>query len=63
MANHHTDRDKAVNMLDSIRENFGTTDYDMLNHIMYNYLSGTQAKEALEDIIKEFGIPYKAPKF
>lgn len=41
-------RNKAVDLLDNLRES-GVDDTTLLNYIIYNWMSGEDATECLED--------------
>lgn len=57
-----TDRLRAANMLETFREDHGILDRDILEHIIFNYLSGTQAKDALKSVAEELEIDYRIPE-
>lgn len=46
-------RQKTVNILQGIRD-AGYTDTQILEHILFNYLSGTQAEFSILDTQQEF---------
>lgn len=48
-----TDREKAFEILDKIR-GMNYSDKKILNHLIFNYLSGFEALGALEDFEEEF---------
>jgi hypothetical protein len=50
-----SDRQRAIEMLDKLRR-LGISDYSMLEHIIYNWLSGAEAVEVLDDIFTENGL-------
>ena len=47
-----TDRQTAVQMLDALRAR-GVSDTSMLQHIIYNFMSGAEAVEVLKDLATE----------
>lgn len=47
------DRNKAVKLLEDLRE-AGISDAKILEHIIYNFLDGSVATEAMEDAKNEF---------
>jgi hypothetical protein len=47
-----TDRQKAWELLEKLRET-GVQDSRILEHVLYNYLSGSDSVEALEDFIRD----------
>lgn len=46
-------RDKAVALLEEMRGR-GISDKDLLEHIVYNYMSGAESVDALEDAREDF---------
>ena len=48
-------RNNAIALLHNLKE-FGYTDSQMLNFIMWDFLSGEQAYDAVERLYNEFGL-------
>jgi hypothetical protein len=48
-------RNNAIALLHNLKE-FGYTDTQMLSIIMYDFLSGEQAYDAVEHLYNEFGL-------
>jgi hypothetical protein len=48
-------RNNAIALLHNLKE-FGYTDTQMLSIIMYDFLSGEQAYDAMEHLYDEFGL-------
>ena len=49
-----TDRQKAEGLLERLRDS-GYTDTQILEHILYNFMSGAEELEALQSTCDEFG--------
>jgi hypothetical protein len=49
-------RSKAIEILESLRNDLGISDKELLEYIICNWMSGAQAEEALVDYCKEYDI-------
>jgi hypothetical protein len=54
-----TGRQRAIWILDRLREDWNLSDKEILEYIIYNNLSGSQAEEVMLDACQEFDcIPF-----
>ena len=48
-----TGRSRAVEILESMRNDWNFSDHEMLDYIICNWMSGDQAAAAMEDLAEE----------
>ena len=51
-------RARALEILESLRNNWNLSDAEMLDYIIRNWMSGDQAEAVMVDICEEFESPY-----
>ena len=51
-------RARALEILESLRNNWNLSDAEMLDYIIRNWMSGDQAEAVMIDICEEFESPY-----
>lgn len=49
-------RPRAIAILDSLRHDWNLSDKEILEYIIYNWMSGDQAEEAMVDACQEFDV-------
>ena len=51
-------RTRAIEILESLRNNWNLSDAEMLDYIIRNWMRGDQAEAVMVDICEEFESPY-----
>ncbi len=49
-------RARAIDLLDTLRYDWSLSDYEMLDYIINNWMSGYQAEAVMLDVCEEFDI-------
>jgi len=51
-----TGRTRAIDLLDTLRDDYNLSDKEILEYIIYNNLGGNRAEEIMLDVCEEFDI-------
>jgi len=57
MANITADRNGAFKLLDILRDEWDMSDKEILEYLVYNWMSGSTAYQAMVDTIEEYDLP------
>jgi|APCry1669189733_1035249.scaffolds.fasta_scaffold132401_2 hypothetical protein len=57
MANITADRNGAFKLLDILRDEWDMSDKEILEYLVYNWMSGSTAYQAMVDTFEEYDLP------
>jgi len=57
MVNITADRNGAFKLLDILRDEWDMSDKEILEYLVYNWMSGSTAYQAMVDTIEEYDLP------